>query len=178
VPPFASGYSVNAPVPPAVHRLAADLAPSLVGFDRVREDLSLIVKRLGDHDAAAVPAVADRVRRALAGAPAVEARVAEVAAFREPPAGPAPVIYLAVESPGLHDLHGRLCDAFDPVPGIEGEGYTPHVTIARGAGDGPGRDPAADLVGRAVGPATWTVDELRLYDARRGETADRFRLPA
>jgi 2'-5' RNA ligase len=183
VPPFASGFSVNTPVPPAVRRLAADLAPSLAGFDRVREDPSLVVKRLGDHTPSEVPALADRLRRALAGAPTAEARVAEVGAFRDPPAGPAPVVYLAVESPGLRDLHWRLCETFEPVSGIEGEGYTPHVTLARGAGEahplpGRDRDPAADLAGQSVGPVTWTVTELRLYDARRGEVVDRIRLSA
>jgi len=59
-----------------------------------------------------------------------------------------------VESPELHRLHERLCEAFDPVPDMEGEGYVPHVTVAR-SGD------AAALLDRAPpAPREWTVERL------------------
>ncbi|MFB6146174.1 MAG: 2'-5' RNA ligase family protein [Halobacteriaceae archaeon] len=166
-------YSLNAPVPPAVRALADDLAPALTAADDVRDEFTLVVKRLRADDRDGFRAVRERVRGTLAGAPAVAARVDEVGVFRDPPAGDAPVIYLAVESPGLLALHRRLCDAVDPVPGIEGDAYAPHVTVARGG------DPAvADrLAGRAVGPVEWTVDELAYYDGRHGEQVGTVSLP-
>jgi 2'-5' RNA ligase len=170
-------FSLNAPVPPAVERLAADLVPDLSGLER-RDDHSLLLKRLGDDHAAAEK----RARRVLRGAPAVEARISEIGVFWEPTAGSAPVVYLAVDSPGLHDLHDRLCEAVPPVPNLEGEGYVPHVTLARGddgsLGSPDPRDVAARLDGRSVGPVTWRVEELVFSDARRGERAGRVPLPA
>ncbi|MFB6106517.1 MAG: 2'-5' RNA ligase family protein [Halobacteriaceae archaeon] len=154
-------YSVNVPVPPAVQRLAGELAPSLAAFDSVRDEFSLVAKRLESAD----PAVEKRVRRELRDAPAFEARVARVGTFTEPTGGPGPVVYLDVESPGLRAVHERLASVVDPVGGVEGTDYTPHVTLARGGGE----DAAERLDGRSVGPVTWTVTELALYDARHGE---------
>jgi 2'-5' RNA ligase len=170
-------FSVNVPVPPAVRRLADDLAPELAAYDSVRDDFTLVLKRLGNPDS--FPATEKRVRGALRGAPAFEARVSEVGAFRNPPVGKAPVVYLAVEGPGIGELHERLCDAFGPVAGMEGEDYVPHVTLARGHTPGPlGRDPTASLVGRSVGPVRWDVTELQVRDGIYGETTARVSLPA
>jgi len=170
-------FSVNVPVPPALRRLADDLAPELAAYEHVRDEFTLVLKRLGDPDS--FNATEQRVREALAGAPAFEARVSELGAFRTPPVGPAPVLYLAVESPGIEQLHGRLCERFDPVPGMEGEAYVPHVTLARGIDAGPlNRDPTSKLVGRSVGPVTWDVTELRVRDGIYGETTARIPLPA
>ncbi|MFB6136949.1 MAG: 2'-5' RNA ligase family protein [Halobacteriaceae archaeon] len=170
-------YSVNTPLPPAVEALVAELQPALAGYDR-REDPTLLVKRLDPEGRTAAgidpfPRLVERVRSALDGAPACEAKVTGVDAFADPPAGPAPVVYLVVESPGLHALHERLVDAFSAVHGIEGSGYTPHVTLGRGG------DPAVarDLAARDLEPVTWTVDEMVLYDARHGEPVRRFPLP-
>jgi 2'-5' RNA ligase len=170
-------FSLNVPVPPAVEALARDLAPELAAFE-ARPARTLLLKRLGgfeDHHRAEHLA-----REALRGAPAVEARVSTIGVFEDPPAGPAPVVYLAVESPGLQDLHRRLCEVIDPVPGLEGEGYVPHVTLARGLpGERlTGQDAAAELDGRTVGPVTWAAEELRFYDARHAEPAGRIALPA
>jgi 2'-5' RNA ligase len=163
-------FSLNAPVPGRVRRLASDLAPDLSGFERIRRRHSVVCKRLGSGDP---PRLADRARRALAGAPAVEARVAGVDTFDDPPTGSGPVVYLAVESPGLHRLHATLCEAFEPVPDLEGDDYVPHVTLARG-GDAAA---ARRLSDRAVESVTWTVSELHLWDARDRETVRRFSLP-
>ena len=172
-------FSLNVPVPPAVRSLADDLAPRLSGLVP-REEHTLLLKRLGaldDHHVAEA-----RVREALAGAPAAEVRVSEVSAFQNPPSGPAPVVYLAVEGSGLYDLHERLCTAVDPVPGLEGEGYVPHVTLARGDDGSLGgptpRETARRLDGESVGPVTWTVEELHFYDARHGERSGTVSLPA
>ena len=163
-------FSLNVPVPGRVQRIASDLAPQLSGFDLIRRRHSLVCKRLG----AGTPArLADRARRALANAPAAEARVSGIETFMNPPTGSAPVVYLAVESPGLHRLHERLCESFDPVPDLEGEGYVPHVTLARG-GDA---ETARRLAARDVDPVTWTVSEVHLWDARDRETVRRFPLP-
>jgi hypothetical protein len=160
--------SLNVPVPGAVRRLAGDLAPVLAPFERVRERKTMVCKRFEERvDRAAV-------RAALAGAPAVEARVTGVGFFENPPRGPGPVVYLAVESPGLRRLHRRLVDRFGAVPGLEGDAYVPHVTLARD-GDRAGAERAA---AREVDPVTWTVSRLDAWDAERRERIGAIDLPA
>jgi 2'-5' RNA ligase len=165
-------FSLSAPVPPAVEALAADLAGPLSAFERRRREPALLVKRLEDKDRHRTE---KRIRETLRGASPVEARIESIGVFENPPRGPGPVVYLAVESPGLVDLHQRVCERFDPVPELEGEGFTPHVTLARGLdGPVPERSPVDDLDGRAVGPVTWTVDELQLYDVVRADPEGRI----
>jgi 2'-5' RNA ligase len=174
-------YSVNAPVPGAVNDVAADLRPALTGFDRVRErrEQTLLLKRVPADDRKELRTAWETAQDALAGAPAVEARVSEVDTFENPPNGSSPVVYLAVESPGIHLLHERLCEVFDPVPVMEGgDDYDPHVTLARDADGLRGRRAVENVVGRQVGPVTWTIDELYLYDAEHGERVDSISLPA
>lgn len=166
-------YSLNVPVPGRVARLAADLAPQLAGFERVRHDHTLVVKRLGSPEPHEFSRVQTRVREALAGLPPFEARVSGVDVFEQPAAGPAPVVYLAVESPGIQQAHERLLREFPPAAGVEGEDYVPHVTLARG-GD---RATARRLAGRDLGPVDWTVEELVFWDADHGGAAGTVRLP-
>ncbi|PSQ16114.1 phosphoesterase [Halobacteriales archaeon QS_8_69_26] len=166
-------FSCNAPVPGRVSRIADDLYPLLVGFERVRERHSLLVKRLGDADGGADHLVG-RVRRALSGLPPVRVRTGGIGVFEDPPVGTGPVVYLAVESPGIVTAHERLVEEFGAVEGLEGEGYVPHVTLARGG------DPAAvrRLRERDPDPVTWTVEELHVFDAAHEEVAARISLPA
>jgi len=165
-------YSVNVPVPGRVRTLANELYPELVGFDSVREDHSCLLKRLGDAEH--VAALQHRAHRALEGAPAVEARITGIDYFEEPPLGSAPVVYLAVESPGLESIHQDLTDSFDAVPGLEGPDYVPHVTLARG-GDAA---TARRLADRDVDPITWTVSELEFWDGAYRLPVSRVSLPA
>ena len=167
-------YSVNVPVPPAVERVAASLHGDLHALDSVRERHTLVAKRLGDADSHGYAALEKRARRVLRGTPAFEARVTGVETFAQPASGRGPVVYLAVESPGLRDLHRGLCAEFDPAPGVEGDDYVPHVTLGRG-GD---PDTVARLRDREIEPVTWTVGELALYDARHRERAGTVSLPA
>jgi len=83
------------------------------------------------------------------------------------------VSYLAVTSPGLEALHQRLCEDFEPVADLEGEVYTPHVTIARGGSIQTARAVAGDIE-----PIEWTVDELAFFDAEREAFVSRVSLPA
>jgi len=174
-------YSVNAPVPAELNEVAADLRPALTGFDRIRErhEQTLLVKRVPADDRKQLRTTWQTAKDALDGAPVVEARVSEVQSFENPPNGSSPVVYLAVESPGLHGIHQRLCQVFDPVPVMEGgDDYDPHVTLARDADGFRGRRAVENVVGRDVGPVTWTIDELYLYDAEYGERVDTLSLPA
>lgn len=166
--------SLNVPVPGRVAAIAGDLRPSLAPFERVRERHTLVLKRLSEADPAGLET---RVRRALAGAPPFEVRVSEIGAFEEPWAGPGPVVYLAVESPGLLEVHRRLCEAFEPVPGIEGDDYVPHVTLARGGGV-EAMEAVERLLDTEIDPVTWTVGELVFWDARYDEIVGRVSLPA
>lgn len=183
--------SVNVPVPGRVSALAAEVAADLTarqggtGFDpsgpdsrdpraeaggvRVRDDRTLVAKRLPEGDPHRVEA---RAREAIAGTPPFEVRVDRVDQFSEPTAGTGPVVYLAVESPGLWELHERLCRAFEPIDRLEGADYTPHVTVARG-----GSHDAAERVLGPVEPVEWTVTELQFWDAARALVAGRVSLP-
>lgn len=168
-------YSLNVPVPGEVSRLASELARELpAARARRREEHTLVAKRLGEGDGAAFRRLAALAREALTGTPAFEARVAGVDYFAEAASGPSPVVYLAVESPGLVSLHQDLARAFDPVEGLEGEAYVPHVTVARGGSV----DAARRLAARDVDPIEWAVTELVFWDAGRGERAGTVSLPA
>lgn len=167
-------YSLNVPVPAPVGRLAADLARELPGATpRGRGERTLVCKRLGE-DEGGVERLAARVREAIAGSEPFAAEVDGVDYFEEPVTGTGPVVYLAVDSPGLVALHRRLCAAFEPVAHLEGDEYTPHVTIARG-----GDVAAAErLAGRDVESVEFEVTELVLWDAHRSLSTTRFSLPA
>ena len=162
-------YSLNVPVPGGVQRLAAELHPRLTAFDTVRERHTLVVKRLGDDSLARLR---ERLRPLLRDEPAFEARVTDIDFFERPTRGTGPVVYLAVESPGLVALHDRLCEEFDPIDGLEGDDYVPHVTLARG-GSIADAEALADL---DVDPVTWTVSALDLWSAELRESAATLRL--
>ncbi|PSQ43065.1 phosphoesterase [Halobacteriales archaeon SW_7_68_16] len=164
-------YSCNVIPPGTVRRVIADLQPALAPFERRRRPPSLLVKRLPDDRPARLR---ERLRTAVRGTSPVEARITGIGCFEDPPAGPGPVVYLAVESSGLARIHRQLCGYFDVVPGLEGDGYVPHVTLAR---DGPA-DAVARLVDRSVDPVSWTVSALHLYDAAARESMWRIPLPA
>lgn len=173
-------FSLNVPVPGQLRRLAGDLHPELVRFDRIRERHTLLAKRFDtglDDDADSLPRLRERLRPLLRHSGLTDGGIDLSATgldyFETPPRGPGPVVYLAVESPDLHALHRRLCDEFGTVAGMEGEEYVPHVTLARG---GSVAD-ADDLVGRhAIDPVRWTAGELRIRDSRYREDAARLPL--
>jgi 2'-5' RNA ligase len=160
--------SLNVPVPGRVRRVAAELHPELVAFDRIRERHGLLCKRFDrTPDRAAL-------RDVLAGTPAFEAAVTGIDYFADPPHGPGPVVYLTVESPGLVRLHERLADAFGGVPGLEGPGYEPHVTLARGGDEAD----AVRLADREIDPVRWTVSRIERFDAEYREATGAVPLPA
>ncbi|QLC33457.1 2'-5' RNA ligase family protein [Halarchaeum sp. CBA1220] len=169
-------YSVSVPVPPVVRELIREFRPLLTGFDRVRgqRTATLVVKRLDADDRREYLRAAREAKRALRGAPTFDARISDVGVFEEPTGGTAPVVYLAVESPGLWEVHRQLVAELGRVPGLEGDDYTPHVTLAR---DGP-----PDAVERVrdydFDPVTWTVNELEFYDAEHKERIETVSLPA
>jgi len=165
--------SLNVPVPGEARRLAGELRPWLAAFDSIRDRHTLVAKRLDDTAEGGRARVEGRARRALAGAPAFEARVTGIDFFAEPTAGTAPVVYFAVESPGLDRIHDRLVEVFGALDGVEGAEYTPHVTLARGGA----MEMAERLADRTIDPVTWTVSELEFYDARYRERIGTVSLP-
>ncbi|WP_254272797.1 2'-5' RNA ligase family protein [Haloarcula marina] len=168
-------YSLNVSLPSAVTSLAGELARDLpLAAARPRGEHTLVAKRLGSGDHAAYARIEARARDAFRGTDPFAVRVTGVEQFETAVTGPSPVVYLAVESPGLRALHDRLCEGFDPVDGMEGEAYVPHVTVARGG------DPAAAdrLCAREIEPIEWNVEELRFHDAERGQSVTRVSLPA
>lgn len=154
--------SLNVPLPPNVVQLARHLTAELPGTVRPRNRHTLVVKRLADPEVEAV-------RRVLAETSAFGARITGLGTFD---GDTGPVVYLAVESPGLVALHERLCDAADPIAGIEGPDYVPHVTLGRG---GNPSDVAA-FTDRDVPATEWTVDALVGWNATYREHVDRLPL--
>lgn len=165
--------SLNVPVPGRVKRLAGDLEPDLYTFERVRRNHTLGIKRLGEHTPTEYARLVPRVRRAIAGTPPFELRVTGIETFEDPTRGTAPVVYLAVESAVLCELNARLSEVFDPIEGIDGEAYDPHVTLARG-GSKEERDRLREC---EFDPVGWVANELVLWDATHAEVATRFSLP-
>ncbi|MDF9748333.1 2'-5' RNA ligase family protein [Natrinema salsiterrestre] len=163
-------YSVTVPVPGRVRQLANRLHPDLIGFETVREDHSCLLKRLGEADH--VARLRHRAHRALEGTAAVEAEITGIDYFEDPPLGSAPVVYLAVESPGLEGIHADLTDAFETAEGLEGTDYVPHVTLARG-GD---LETAKRLADREIEPIRWTVSELEFRDGGEEPSVSRVSL--
>lgn len=169
-------YSLNVPLPTPVRELTADLRPALAGLDRVRESRTqtLVLKRLPAQNRRDYLKVERRARAALQGAPAAEAEITGIDVFREPPNGPGPVCYLAVESPGLLDLHERLVEEFGAIEPLEGGEYAPHVTLGRGGSESTIRQ----LLERDIDPIRFTVTTLEFYDGTHGERIDTVSLPA
>lgn len=161
--------SLNVPVPGSIRRHVDTLRP-LVGEDR--RDHTLVLKRLGNDAHSA--GTRKRVRRALRDQPPFAVRLAGVGCFEDPASGDAPVAYLAIESPALVGLHEELCDVIEPIPGLEGAAYVPHITIGRV----PSSTAIERLETRAPEPETWSVSELVFWDARHEETVGHVSLPA
>lgn len=158
-------YSLNAPVPADVSRLARGLATDC--FDATPRDRhTLVVKRLGDGEPRRL---AGEVRARIVGTEPFPARITGVETFENPATGRGPVAYLRIDAPAIERLHRRLCERFDPVEGIEADGYVPHVTVARG-GD------AGRLAGRDL-DYEWTVDALVVWSTEYREPAERIALP-
>lgn len=168
-------YSLNVPVPGAISAIAWELRSSLTGFERLRDELTLVVKRLEARSAGEFAADERAVREALAGTDPFEIAVTGLDLFTDPPAGPDPVVYLAVESPGLRALHRELVERFGPVGAIEGAAYAPHITLARGATD---PEAVETALAAEIGEHRWTVDRLVFWDARRELPAGEVALPA
>ena len=169
-------FSCNVPIDGAVGERAGEIAHQLPeARARVRGERTLVCKRLGrdvaPHEYHELEA---RAREAIRGTPAFQARVTGVDCFEAPERGAGPVVYLAVESPELQRLHCRLCDVVDPVAGLEGEAYVPHVTVARGGS----LERAREVCAEAFDPITWTVTDLVFWDAERDRAVSRVSLPA
>jgi 2'-5' RNA ligase len=160
--------SLNVPLPGRVERLAADLEPRLTPLERVRERHTLVAKRL-DADATRVEST---VRPLLRDVRPFELSVTGVDYFETPARGRGPVVYLAVESPGLRRLHATLVDALGAIEGLEGDDYVPHVTLARG---GSVAD-AERLAATSLDPVTWTASRLTVWSGRYRETVSRIDL--
>ena len=168
-------YSLNVPVPTRVATAAREVAHELPQARiRNRGEHTLGVKRLASDRDAPYSRIEARVRELLRTQPAFEARIDEIGLFAEPPVGSAPVVHFVVESPGLIALHERLAEAFGTVDErIEGDSYSPHVTIARGG--------SREMAGRVTGeiePIEWTVSELIFWDATHDQQISTVSLPA
>lgn len=167
-------FSLNVPVPSEVARLAAEVSRHLPeARPRGRGNHSLVCKRLGTEDDD-YPYIETRAREALAGTAPFVARVTEIDTFEDAVTGSSPVVYLTVESTGLEELHSRLSERFDPLPNLEGDAYTPHVTIARGGS----RERAHEVSDMEVDPVEWTVTTLQFRDAKRSQAVSTVSLPA
>lgn len=160
-------FSLNVPVPGAVHRQAAAVRPVL--GRAARDDLTLVAKRLSGPRR---PVVEKRVRETVADTTPFPCRTTHVETFRSPTTGAGTVVYLAIDSPGLETLHRRLCAVVDPEPGVEGEDYVPHVTIGRTTDE----TVLTTVTARDLDPVEWEVTSLVFYDAAAGTEHGRIDL--
>jgi 2'-5' RNA ligase len=168
-------YSLNVPVPAEVARLAGELARELpAARTRARGTHTLGVKRLDHERDRSYARLETQVRELLAGQPPFEVQISGIDLFPDPPVGTAPVVYLVVESEELRALHEKLIDTFEPIDQIDGDGYDPHVTIARGGSP----EQARQMTERSIDPISWEVDELLFWDAERKQAVSRLSLPA
>lgn len=168
-------YSLNVPVPGAVSSQAWDLRSVLTGFERLRDEHTLVIKRLEARSAGEFAALERAIREELTGTAPFEVEITGLGIFREPTTEPGPVLYFDVQSPGLVRLHEKLVSRFGAVGEIEGADYTPHITLARGGGDPSVIDDLLDMEGPTH---RWTVDRLVFWDARRELPAGEVSLPA
>lgn len=168
-------YSLNVPVPGGLSELAWEWRSSFGEFDVLRDELTLVVKRLEATTAGEFAADERAVREAIRGIDPFEVSIEGLDVFEDPPAGPAPVLYIAIESEGIERLHHRLVDQFGAMGPIEGKGYVPHITLARGT------DPSAleeVLDQREVPTHEWMAERLVFWDARRELPVSDVSLPA
>lgn len=213
--------SLNVPIPPSIDHLAADLHPKLAGFDTVRSQHTLVCKRFGVDDlasargvgtsgagsaesepsvthngaakSAAITALQRDLQGVLSGTVPFTVAVTGVDSFPSPASGSGPVVYLVVESEDLMRLHRRLCAAYNPISGIEGDEFVPHITLARGKTGDEARgtersheretershergtertrepDPIEQLHRVEFDPIRWRVHALDLYDPEAGD---------
>ena len=165
-------FSLNVPVPGDISAQAWDLRSQLLSFDQLRDEHTLVVKRFSFDSGIELDSEIPRIRETLQGVDPFTVKTTGIGSFRHPPAGPAPVLYFAVESPAIFRIHDRFVDAYGAVPVLEGEGYTPHITLARGGG-------SVDIIEQLdPAPHTWTVEHLLVWDAKRALPAARIPLPA
>jgi len=64
-------------------------------------------------------------------------------------------------------------DQFGAVEDLEGDDYTPHVTLARDGTEAAARR----LADREVEPVSWTVSKLQFWDATYDESVSTVSLP-
>lgn len=167
-------YSLNAPVPGAAVTYRHELEELLGRFDSVRDPLTLVIKRFGDRDTSALPALKQAVGENLQQWGPIEAAITGIDVFVDPPGGLGPVVYLAVQSPGLKTLHGHLNDQFGTVdPSIEGDHYVPHITLARG-GDRIDIEAVTEV---EMPREEWSIEELMLWSSRDEAPVKRYSLP-
>ncbi len=164
-------YSLTAVVPGRVSAIARELRPRLTAFETIRDQHTILIKRLGDKQT--FTRAQKRLRSVLAGTAPIDVTVTGIDYFADPPRGTAPVVYLSLESPDLDALHHRLVEAFGAVHTLEGPEYTMHITLARGG------DPATAqrLTDRSIDPVSWTISELQLWDADQKRPVSTIGLP-
>jgi 2'-5' RNA ligase len=114
------------------------------------EEIHLTLRFLGATEEAAVAEIRRELERSLARRPAARLRIRGAGAFPAPER--AKVLWVGLEGP-----YERLA--------LE-EAWTPHLTVARAAGDARVRVPPAFLEIELA--LAWVLDEVRLVDSRPG----------
>ena len=168
--------SLNVPIPGQVRHRAWELRSLLIDFDQLRDEFTLVIKRLPNNEHETIGPIRERTRSALRGVAPFEVKIDGIGSFEQPVTEPAPVVYFTVTSPGLERLHERLVEEFEAIPGLEGDDYVPHITLARG-GEIRAQQ-LADLCNHEIEPLTWSVERLVFWDNSQQLPMGDIRLPA
>ena len=148
----------------------------LTDFEQLRDEFTLVIKRLPGDEHQTIGPIRERTRSALHGSAPFEVKIDGIGSFEQPVTGPAPVVYFTVESPGLRRLHERLVEEFEAIPGLEGADYVPHITLARGGEIHPQQ--LTELCNHEIEPLSWSVERLVFWDERQQLPMGDIRLPA
>ncbi|MFB6188052.1 MAG: 2'-5' RNA ligase family protein, partial [Halobacteriaceae archaeon] len=164
-------FSLNIPVAGEVKQETNQFTPYLTDFE-VRDHFTFVIKRF-QEDRDRIDQIQKRTRHALSGMSPFSVKITGIDCFRNPPKGDGTVVYFAVESSQLLDIHKQLCDEFGIVQPLEGDEYSPHITIARGNNE----KTIETLLSQSIKPITWQVNHLEFFDPVKQELLGQVGLP-
>ncbi len=159
-------WSLNVTIPQKVSRLIEEMAPALWNWEEICEDPTLVIKRFETKTAKEET----EIRLLLEKIEPFDVQIGNIRTFDIAQRGISPVLYIEVESPGIEALHEMLVGIFGCVKGIEGQDYTPHITLARGE--------CREYIEfeERPDPIQWEADELEFWHSGKMQKRNKIKL--